>query len=68
MAVATYEKIKKELKKELFQELSGLFMRYSQDPEGEYHKSFVRKVLKLTEQKPRQVYKYSRHDFLSLIS
>ena len=68
MTVATYEKVKKELKRELLAELSVLFVRYAKDPEGEYRAEFVKKILKLSAKKSQPTYKYSRKTFLQLIS
>lgn len=67
MTTATYLKLKQELKKELFEELSDFVAREHKDIEGEYRPEFVSKMLKITRKKERLV-KYNPKTFSKLIS
>ena len=51
MITNTYEKLKMELKQELFRDLSELVMRESKDPEGEYRPEFVKKIIRISGKK-----------------
>ena len=67
MTTATYEKLKMELKQELFKELSGLVLRGSKDSEGEYQPEFVKKIIHIAGKK--DIYeKYDKKNFLKTIS
>ena len=67
MTTTTYEKLKIELKQELFKELSELVMRDSKDPEGEYQPEFIKKIIKIAGKKEGYK-KYDKKDFLKVIS
>jgi len=67
MSTATYAKLKRELKKELFEELSALVIRESKDPEGEYRPAFVKRILTISRGK-NQFTKYHPKTFSKLIS
>lgn len=67
MTTATYEKLKMELKQELFKELSGLVLRGSKDSEGEYQRNFVKKIIRIAGKKDG-CQKYDRKSFLKAIS
>ena len=67
MTTATYEKLKMELKQELFKELSGLVLHGSKDSEGEYQSGFVKKIIRIAGKK--DIYeKYDKKSFLKAIS
>lgn len=66
MTTATMQKLKKEIKQEVMQELTALLLKNSRDAEGEYKESFVKKVLKAAQEKP--VYQYDAKTFLKLLS
>lgn len=66
MTTATYTKLKTELKEELVQEFITPLLGDIKDAEGEYQPKFIDEVLKATKEIP--VHKYSRKDFLKLIS
>ena len=68
MTTATYEKLKGELKKELFKELSSLLVREYKDPEGEYRQEFIKKILKISSAKEHRYHQYRKKNFLKLIS
>lgn len=67
MSAETYIKLKRELKKELFEELSDLIIRISKDPEGEYRPEFVRKIRTIAEQKG-PTFLYNKKTFGKLIA
>ncbi|MBU2082411.1 hypothetical protein KKH14_03260 [Patescibacteria group bacterium] len=67
MTTATYEKLKTEIKQELFKELSELVMRGSKDSEGEYQYSFVKKIIRIAGKKDG-CQKYDKRNFLKTIS
>jgi hypothetical protein len=67
MSPTTYAKLKKELKKELFEEFYELVIRDTKDPEGVYRPAFVKKILKLSRSKER-TRKYNPKTFSKLIS
>lgn len=67
MITTTYEKLKIELKQELFKELIELVMRDSKDPEGEYQPGFVKKIIQIANKKG-DYKKYNKGDFLKTIS
>ena len=67
MTTATYSKLKKELKRELFNELSELVARRSKDPEGEYRPEYVKKMLAIANKKG-QLREYNAKTFSKLIS
>jgi len=67
MTATTYEKLKIELKQELFKELSELVMRDSKDPEGEYQHEFIKKIIRISGKKGGYK-KYNKNDFLKIIS
>lgn len=67
MITATYEKLKMELKQELFKELSKLVVRDSKDPEGEYQHRFVKKIIQIAGKKEDHR-KYDKRNFLKTIS
>lgn len=66
MITATYEKLKTELKQELFKELSELVVRDSKDPEGEYQPEFVKKIIQIAGKKDGHR-KYEKEEFLKTI-
>ena len=66
MTTKTYEKIKKEIKRELFQEFVLPLLRNVKDPEGEYKEEFVKRVLRALREKP--IYVYNPKTFLRQIS
>lgn len=53
MSIATYEKLKREIKNELFYELGDLILKEAKDPEGEYKPDFVKKILKFSQKKQK---------------
>ncbi len=67
MTTAIYEKLKMEIKQELFKELSELVMRDSKDREGEYQPGFVKKIIRITSKKDN-CEKYDKKNFLKAIS
>ena len=67
MTTAAYEKLKREVKKELFDELSGFILRESKDAEGEYRPEFVKKMLHTASRK-KKLFSYDRKNFLKIIS
>jgi hypothetical protein len=67
MVTATYEKLKMEIKQELFKELSELVMRDSRDREGEYQRNFVKKIIRIAGKKD-SCQKYDKKNFLKVIS
>ena len=67
MTTATYEKLKMEIKQELFKELSELVMRGSKDREGEYQHGFVKKIIRIAGKKD-DCQKYDKRNFLKTIS
>lgn len=66
MTTATIQKLKREIKKELFEEFILPMLENSKDPEGEYREDFVREVLKAAKEKPTR--KYNPKNFLKQIS
>ncbi len=66
MSMKTYEKMKTEIKRELLREFVFPILREVKDAEGEYKKSFVRRVLKAAKEKP--IYVYNPKTFLKQIS
>ena len=67
MTTATYEQLKNELKKELFNELSELIVRDAKDAEGEYRPEFVKRILRIA-QRAKKGPNYNKKNFLKLIS
>ncbi|MDO8664286.1 MAG: hypothetical protein Q7K44_01920 [Candidatus Liptonbacteria bacterium] len=67
MVTAIYEKLKMEIKQELFKELSELVLRDSKDHEGEYQHNFVKKIIRIAGKKD-DCKKYDRKEFLKVIS
>lgn len=67
MTTAIYEKLKMEIKQELFKELSELVMRGSKDHEGEYQHNFVKKIVRIAGRKD-SCQKYDKKNFLKAIS
>ncbi len=67
MTTATYEKLKMELKQELFKELGELVIRNSEDHEGEYQRGFVKKIIRIASKKD-SCEKYDKKSFLKAIS
>lgn len=66
MTTTTYEKLKMELKQELFKELSELVVRDSKDPEGEYQPEFIKKIIQIAGKK-EGYRKYDKESFLKAI-
>ena len=66
MTIATIQKIKREIKNELMQELIIPVLQNSRDAEGEYQEKFVNKILRLAKEKPK--YKYDSKSFLKMFS
>ena len=56
MTTATYEKIKREIKRELIEEFVLPILRDVKDAEGNYKEEFVRKVFRAAKEKPKYVY------------
>lgn len=56
MTIKTYERIKKEIKRELVREFVFPILRDIRDSEGEYKEEFVKKILKAANEKPEYVY------------
>ena len=67
MTTTTYEKLKMEIKQELFKELSGLVVRNSKDSEGEYQRGFIKKIIRIAGKKD-DYRKYDKKNFLKIIS
>ena len=65
--MTTYEKLKMELKQELFKELSEFVMRGSKDSEGEYRPEFIKKIIQIAGKKDN-CEKYDKKSFLKVIS
>ncbi|MEK7142322.1 MAG: hypothetical protein AAB818_01925 [Patescibacteria group bacterium] len=66
MTIATVQKIKREIKKELIEELILPILKNSKDSEGEYDESFVKDVIKISQEKSRHV--YNPKSFLKILS
>ena len=67
MSTKTIEKLKKEIKTELFREfILPIVLSDVKDPEGEYKEEFVKRVLKAAKEKP--TYAYNPKTFLRQIS
>ena len=56
MTNQTYQKIKREIKRELLEEFVIPILRDLKDAEGEYREEFVRKILKASKEKLTYVY------------
>lgn len=56
MTTKTYEKIKKEIKRELIKEFVFPILRDMKDAEGKYKEKFVKEVLKAAKEKPKYIY------------
>ena len=52
MTIATVQKLKREIKKELIEEFILPILKNFKDSEGEYKESFVKKVIKVSQEKP----------------
>ncbi len=66
MTIATIQKMKREIKKELIDEFIRPFLEQNRDPEGEYKEEFVKSVLRAAKEKP--VYKCDVKTFMKMIS
>jgi len=66
MSTKTIERIKGEIKRELLQEFVLPILREVKDAEGEYKKSFVKKVLRAAKEKT--IYVYDPKTFLRQIA
>ena len=66
MTIATIQKLKREIKKELIDEFIRPFLEQNRDPEGEYKPEFIAEILRIAEEKP--THKYDPKTFLKLIS
>ena len=66
MTMATVQKLKREIKKELIEELILPILKNSRDSEGEYDDAFVKKVIKISQEKYRHV--YNPKSFLKMLS
>ena len=66
MLTKTYDKLKKEIKEELFVEFVFPVLRDIQDAEGEYRDEFVKSALKALGEKP--IYAYNPRTFLRQIA
>ncbi|MEX2033472.1 MAG: hypothetical protein WD889_02860 [Candidatus Colwellbacteria bacterium] len=66
MTTATYHKLKREIKKELLEELVYPLLERMKDQEGEYRPEFVREILKAAKEKP--THRYNSKTFAKLIS
>lgn len=69
MSTQTAEKIYKEVKalRQETKTLKELFFLILNDPEGEYHDSFVKKILKKSHSKPELIFT-NKSEFLREIS
>lgn len=56
MTTKTYEKIKREIKREIIEEFVFPILRNVKDAEGEYREEFIKEVLKAAQEKPRYIY------------
>ena len=54
MTIATVQKLKREIKKELIEEFILPILKNFKDSEDEYKESFVKKVIKVSQEKPKK--------------
>ena len=66
MTMATVQKIKMEIKKELIEEFILPILKNSMDSEGEYNESFIKEVIKASQENPK--YTYNQKSFLKMLS
>ena len=66
MTIATVQKLKREIKKELIEEFILPILENSKDSEGEYDENFVREVIKISQEKTK--YTYNSKSFLKMLS
>ncbi len=66
MTIATYLKLKREIKKELIKEFITPILEDIKDFEGEYRPDFVKEILRAAEEKTHL--KYQAKTFSKLIS
>ena len=66
MTTKIYDKIKREIKKELLEEFVNPILKELKDAEGEYKESFVKRILEVAQEKP--IYSYNPKAFLKKIS
>lgn len=64
--MATVQKLKREIKKELIEELILPILKNSKDSEGEYNESFVKEVIKIYQERPQHT--YNPKSFLKILS
>ena len=60
MTIATYSKLKSELKRELLKEFVTPILEDIKDFEGEYRPDFVREILQAATEKPSIIYNSKR--------
>ena len=66
MTIATYSKLKREIKKELIKEFITPLLEDIKDSEGEYRLDFVKEIFRAAQEKPHL--KYHSKTFSKLIS
>ena len=65
MTIATYNKLKTEIKKELMEEFITPILSEIKDPEGSYKAEFVNSVLRIADKEA--IYRYHPKTFLRLL-
>ena len=66
MTIATVQKLKREIKKELIEEFILPILKNFKDSEDEYKESFIKKVIKVSQEKPKHT--YNPKSFLRIFS
>ncbi|MBI2097918.1 MAG: hypothetical protein HYT46_03240 [Candidatus Vogelbacteria bacterium] len=65
MTIATYNKLKTEIKRELIEEFITPILSEIKDPEGSYKVEFVNSVLRIANEKT--IYRYHPKEFLRIL-